>query len=85
MSFTEGDRRCQILAGGPINSPQLLKLSGVGPADELRALGIEVVHELSGVGIHSLECERPEPKRRADSPKRVLSAPYALACLDGKC
>ena len=39
-----------ILCGGAINSPQLLKLSGVGPADELRALGIEVVHSLPGVG-----------------------------------
>jgi choline dehydrogenase len=39
-----------ILSGGPINSPQLLKLSGVGPSDELRAHGIPVVHELPGVG-----------------------------------
>ena len=39
-----------ILCGGPINSPQLLKLSGVGPQDELRALGIEVVKHLPGVG-----------------------------------
>jgi choline dehydrogenase len=39
-----------ILAGGPINSPQLLKLSGVGPAEELRTLGIDVVHDLPGVG-----------------------------------
>ena len=39
-----------ILSGGPINSPQLLKLSGVGPAEELRALGIDVVHDLPGVG-----------------------------------
>jgi choline dehydrogenase len=39
-----------ILCGGPINSPQLLKLSGVGPAAELRALGIDVVHDLPGVG-----------------------------------
>jgi len=39
-----------ILCGGPINSPQLLKLSGVGPAAELRAHGIEVVHDLPGVG-----------------------------------
>jgi choline dehydrogenase len=39
-----------ILAGGPINSPQLLKLSGVGPAAELRANGIEVAHDLPGVG-----------------------------------
>ena len=39
-----------ILSGGPINSPQLLKLSGVGPADELRTHGIPVIHELPGVG-----------------------------------
>ena len=43
-------RREVILCGGPINSPQLLKLSGVGPADELRAHGIAPVHHLPGVG-----------------------------------
>jgi choline dehydrogenase len=39
-----------ILSGGPINSPHLLKLSGVGPADELQGLGIDVVRDLPGVG-----------------------------------
>ncbi len=39
-----------ILCGGAINSPQLLKLSGVGPGAELQALGIPVVRELPGVG-----------------------------------
>jgi choline dehydrogenase len=39
-----------ILSGGPVNSPQLLKLSGIGPAAELQAHGIEVVHDLPGVG-----------------------------------
>jgi choline dehydrogenase len=39
-----------ILCGGPINSPQLLKLSGVGPATELRTLGIPIIHDLPGVG-----------------------------------
>jgi choline dehydrogenase len=39
-----------ILSGGPINSPQLLKLSGVGPPEELRTHGIPVIHELPGVG-----------------------------------
>jgi choline dehydrogenase len=39
-----------ILSGGPINSPQLLKLSGVGPAAELRAHDIPIVHDLPGVG-----------------------------------
>ncbi|HUC09038.1 MAG TPA: choline dehydrogenase [Stellaceae bacterium] len=39
-----------ILAGGSINSPQLLQLSGVGPAALLHGLGIAVVHDLPGVG-----------------------------------
>ncbi|MEU4092121.1 choline dehydrogenase [Streptomyces sp. NPDC026673] len=39
-----------ILCGGAINSPQLLQLSGVGNAGELRALGVDVVHDLPGVG-----------------------------------
>jgi len=39
-----------ILAGGAINSPQLLQLSGVGPGALLRAHGVEVVHDLPGVG-----------------------------------
>jgi choline dehydrogenase len=43
-------RREVILSGGPINSPQLLKLSGVGPAAELASHGISVVHDLPGVG-----------------------------------
>jgi choline dehydrogenase len=43
-------RREVILCGGPINSPQLLKLSGVGPAAELRPLGIDVVADRPGVG-----------------------------------
>ncbi|HEX3983990.1 MAG TPA: choline dehydrogenase [Acidisoma sp.] len=43
-------RREVILSGGPINSPQLLKLSGIGPAAELQALGIPVAGDLPGVG-----------------------------------
>ena len=39
-----------ILSSGAIASPQLLMLSGVGPADHLREMGIPVVHELPGVG-----------------------------------
>jgi choline dehydrogenase len=39
-----------ILAGGSVNSPQLLMLSGIGPADHLRALGIPVALDLPGVG-----------------------------------
>ena len=39
-----------ILCGGAINTPQVLQLSGVGNAQELRALGIDVLHDLPGVG-----------------------------------
>ncbi|MCU1761829.1 choline dehydrogenase [Pseudomonas sp. 14P_8.1_Bac3] len=43
-------RREVLLTAGAINSPQLLLLSGIGPAAELRDLGIEVKHDLPGVG-----------------------------------
>jgi len=39
-----------VLCGGAINTPQLLQLSGVGDAGLLRGLGIDVVHDLPGVG-----------------------------------
>jgi choline dehydrogenase-like flavoprotein len=39
-----------LLAAGAIGSPQLLLLSGIGPADHLREVGIEVRHDLPGVG-----------------------------------
>lgn len=45
-------RREVILAAGAIGSPQLLMLSGVGPADELRKLGIDVVADNAHVGQH---------------------------------
>ncbi|GMM60543.1 choline dehydrogenase [Novosphingobium pituita] len=41
-----------ILSGGPINSVQLLKLSGIGPAEELRALGLPVLADRPGVGAN---------------------------------
>jgi choline dehydrogenase len=39
-----------LLSGGAINSPQLLMLSGIGPAEHLRSVGVDVVHDLPGVG-----------------------------------
>ena len=50
VKLKAGARREVILCGGPINSPQLLKLSGVGPAAELGAFGIDVVANRPGVG-----------------------------------
>jgi choline dehydrogenase len=43
-------RREVILSAGPIASPQLLQLSGIGPGAVLQQAGIEVVHDLPGVG-----------------------------------
>jgi choline dehydrogenase-like flavoprotein len=43
-------RREVILASGTIGSPRLLMLSGIGPADHLRTVGVPVVHDLPGVG-----------------------------------
>ena len=39
-----------VLAGGAFNSPQLLQLSGLGPADLLKSHGIEIVADMPGVG-----------------------------------
>ena len=39
-----------LLSGGTINSPQLLLLSGIGPANELESVGIRAEHDLPGVG-----------------------------------
>ena len=39
-----------VLAAGAIQSPQILELSGIGQADLLKSLGIQVNHELPGVG-----------------------------------
>lgn len=44
-----------ILAAGAFNSPQLLMCSGIGPADELRALGIPVRHDAPEVGRNLLD------------------------------
>ena len=41
-----------ILSAGAIQSPQILELSGIGRPDHLRHHGIEIQHELSGVGSH---------------------------------
>jgi len=43
-------RREVVLSGGAINSPKLLQISGIGPAELLRQIGVPVRHALPGVG-----------------------------------
>ncbi len=48
-------RREIILAGGPVNSPQLLMLSGIGPGHQLTEHGIPLVADLAGVGENLMD------------------------------
>jgi choline dehydrogenase-like flavoprotein len=41
-----------IVCGGSINSPHLLQVSGIGPAEHLKSIGVNVVHNLPGVGAN---------------------------------
>src|SRR4051794_14635899 len=63
-----------ILCGGAINSPQLLQLSGVGNADDLRAAGVDVVHDVPGVG-ENLQ-DHLEVYIQYESKQPVSVAPY---------
>lgn len=71
-----------LLSGGSINSPQTLMLSGIGPADQLRALDIPVVADLPGVGqnLHDhlligveYQCNEPISLHKADNFKNILN------------
>ena len=63
-----------ILCGGAINTPQLLQLSGIGGANELRSLGIDVVADLQGVGEHLQDHLEVYIQHTATQP--VTMAPY---------
>jgi choline dehydrogenase len=65
-----------ILCGGAIGSPQLLQLSGVGAASDLRPLGIDVVHDLPGVGENLQDHLEVYIQHRCTQP--VSMAPYFL-------
>ena len=74
-------RKEVILSGGAINSPQLLMLSGVGPADQLRDHGINLQLDLPGVGqnlqdhpcfIMKYQCTKPVTIHKATRPINKL-------------
>jgi len=74
-----------ILCAGTVKSPQILQLSGIGPAQDLRKLGVSVVVDLPGVGANLQDHVRVPvvfrvARRRYSSPPRLLAAGalYAL-------
>jgi choline dehydrogenase len=62
-----------ILCGGAYNSPQLLMLSGIGPGDDLRRLGIMPVVDLPGVGGNLSEHARVPIEFEASAPVTFLN------------
>ena len=71
-----------VLSGGSVNSPRLLLLSGIGPADELGALDINTVHNLPGVGknfqdhmdVYLTAETTPVSYNESDRPFKALAA-----------
>lgn len=70
-----------ILCGGAVNTPQLLMLSGIGPAEHLSSLGVSIVHDSPGVGqnlIDHLVCgtaytiDAPISLYQAEKPKSLF-------------
>ncbi|MEH3107370.1 MAG: GMC family oxidoreductase N-terminal domain-containing protein [Sphingomonas fennica] len=71
-AFAEAGREV-ILSGGVYNSPQLLMLSGIGPADHLRETGIEPIADLPGVGRNISEHAAYWLDFKANGPVSFLS------------
>ncbi|MFB6171245.1 MAG: GMC family oxidoreductase [Haloarculaceae archaeon] len=74
-----------LLSGGAVNSPQLLMLSGIGPADHLREYGIEVVADRPGVGRNLQDhlntgvlCQSTEPVSLENAERLRNLARYLL-------
>ena len=70
-----------ILSGGSIGSPQLLLLSGIGPADHLKDLGIKLVADVPGVGQNLKEHPSMYVSWRAKKPVSVGSTPRLQVAL----
>ena len=72
-------RREVIVAGGAINSPQILMLSGIGDADALRAHGIEPIADLPGVGANLQDHMETYVQHACTQPITLHSAQNLLA------
>ena len=78
-------RREVIVSGGAYGSPQLLQLSGLGPAEHLQAMGIPVVHDMPAVGANlhdhfgmymSWRCAKPVTLNDLENswPRKIMAA-----------
>ncbi len=71
-------RREVILCGGTVNSPQLLQLSGIGPAPLLQSLGIGVHHALPGVGENLRDHYAPRFVARVKNARSINERSHGL-------
>ncbi|MDD9917755.1 MAG: GMC family oxidoreductase N-terminal domain-containing protein, partial [Rhodospirillaceae bacterium] len=62
-----------VVSGGSINSPKILELSGIGQPELLRSHGIEVVHELPGVGENLRDHYSPRMKYSITQPNATFN------------
>src|SRR5262249_32534972 len=70
-----------IVSGGAINSPQLLQLSGIGDARELRAFDIDVVADLPGIGANLQDHIETYVQQACTQPVSLYSTQTPLAKL----
>jgi choline dehydrogenase len=73
------EARETILSGGAVNSPQLLMLSGIGDAEELKAAGVTPRHHLPGVGKNLQDHFRVMVRVEIDKPLTLFGLPEATA------
>ncbi len=78
LEFYQGDRLCRaeatgevIVAAGAIGSPQILQLSGIGPSALLGQYGIDVKHELRGVGENLQDHVQPRQLFRVQNTRTL--------------
>ena len=70
-----------ILSSGVIKSPHILHMSGVGPAEDLKKLGIDVIHDLRGVGMNLRDHFAPRLTARAKNVETINEKSRGLKLL----
>jgi choline dehydrogenase-like flavoprotein len=91
QTFEVKVKREAVLTAGALATPKILLASGVGPAEDLRALGIPVIHNLPGVGANLQDhlmvpviAEICEPMSLAGEDRPLRAAGHALKYLFGR-